>query len=99
MSVLEKEAKALIKKGIYKDKKSLFEDALRALLIYKPGLRVEAAIELYKAKEVSLMKAAEIATLDIESFKDELSRRGLKIEIESPPKDILDKGVSLLLKD
>ncbi len=99
MSILEKEAKALIKRGIYKDEESLFEDALRALLISKPGLKVEAAIELYKAKEVSLMKAAEIASLDIESFKAELSRRGLKIEIESPPKDILDKGVSLLLKD
>lgn len=99
MSILEKEVKALIKKGIYRDEKSLFEDALRALLVSKPGLKVEAAIELYKAKEVSLMKAAEIASLDVESFKDELLRRGLKIEIEPPPKDILDKGVSLLLKD
>jgi predicted HTH domain antitoxin len=98
MNILEKEAKALIKRGIYKDEKSLFEDALRALLVSKPGLRVEAAIELYKAKEISLKKAAEIASLDIESFKDELSRRGLKIELEPPSKDILDKGVSLLLK-
>ena len=96
MNILEKEAKALIKKGIYRDEKSLFEDALRALLVSKPGLKVEAAIELYKAKEVSIMKAAEIASLDIESFKDELSRRGLKIEVEPPSKDILDKGVSLL---
>lgn len=98
MSILEKEGKALIKRGIYKDEKSLFEDALRALLKSKPGLKVEAAIELYKAKEVSIMKAAEIASLDLESFKEELSRRELKIEIESPPKDILNKGVSILLK-
>ncbi len=99
MNILEKEAEALIKKGIYKDEKSLFGDALRALFISKPGLKIEAAIELYRLKEVSLMKAAEIASLDIESFKNELSRRGLKIEVEPPPKDILDKGVSLLLKD
>jgi predicted HTH domain antitoxin len=98
MSILEKEGKALVKRGIYKDEKSLFEDALRALLISKPTLKVEAAIELYKAKEVSLIKATEIASLDIESFKDELSKRGLKIEVEPPSKDILDKGVSLLLK-
>jgi predicted HTH domain antitoxin len=99
MSILEKEAKALIKRGIYKDEKSLFEDALRSLLISKPGLKVEAAIELYKAKEISLIKAAEIASLDIESFKEELSRRGLKIEVEPPPKAILDRGVSVLMKD
>ena len=99
MKMLEKEANALIKRGIYKDEKSLFEDALRALLTSKPGLKVEAAIELYKTKEVSFMKAVEIAGLDIESFKGELSRRGLKIEIEPPSGDILDKGVSLLSKD
>ncbi|MDI6891096.1 MAG: UPF0175 family protein [Thermodesulfovibrionales bacterium] len=95
--ILEKEIDALVKKGVYKDKEAIYTDALRFFFRYRPEIRIEAATELYKSKEVSLSKAAEIAGLDIESFKEELARRGLKIEIEAPDKEALEKGVSLLL--
>ncbi|MDF1534298.1 MAG: hypothetical protein P1P69_07335 [Methanosarcinaceae archaeon] len=36
------------------------EDAFRALLNLKPGLKVEMAIELYLKAEVSLSKSAEM---------------------------------------
>lgn len=95
--ILEKEIDALIKKGVYKDKKAIYTDALRFFFRYRPEIRIEAATELYKSREVSLSKAAEISGLDIESFKEELARRGLKIEIEAPDKKTLEKGVSVLL--
>jgi len=95
--ILEKEINALVKKGIYKNKEAIYADALRFFFRYKPEILIEAAIELYKSREIAFSKAAEIAGLDIESLKEELVRRGLKIEIEAPDKKTLEKGVSLLL--
>ena len=95
--ILEKEANALVKGGIYKDRKAIYTDALRLFFRYRPELRIRAAVELYTSKEVSLSKAAEIACLDIESFKEELARTGLKIEISAPDEETFEKGVSILL--
>jgi predicted HTH domain antitoxin len=94
----DKEIDALIKKGIYKDKDSLYNDALRFLFIYRPELRIESAIELYTSGEISFSKAIEIAGIDIESFKEELKRRGIKIELSAPEKKIIKKGVAAILK-
>ncbi|MCD4845370.1 MAG: UPF0175 family protein [Methanosarcinales archaeon] len=63
----------------YKSVDNLVEDAFRALLNLKPGLEVEMAIELYCREEVSLLKAAEIAGMDMEEFKEILKGRGLKV--------------------
>ena len=95
--ILEKEINALVKKGIYKNKEKIYADALRLFFRYRPELRIEAAVELYISKEVSLAKASEIAELDIESFKEELARRGIEIEIPIPDKETFEKGVKALL--
>jgi len=52
---------------------------------------IEKEIELYKAGEVSLSRAAEIAGMNIEDFKHVLSKRGVKRTIK-PGADI-DKKV------
>ena len=44
-----------------------------------------------------MAKASEIAELDMESFKEELARRGIKIEIPIPDKETFEKGVKALL--
>lgn len=80
----------------YKSKDALVEDALRALLNLKPGLKVEVALELYLREEVSLSKAAEIASMDIESFKDMLKARGLKVGSYIGSKEEIKKGLSLI---
>ncbi|MFZ3060759.1 MAG: DUF2357 domain-containing protein [Candidatus Methanoperedens sp.] len=54
------------------------------------------AIELYKAGEVSLSRAAEIAGINIEDFKQILSNKGIRREIK-PEKDI-DKKVKAIIK-
>ncbi len=48
---------------------------------------IEKEIELYKAGEVSLSRAAEIAGMNIEDFKHVLSNRGVKRTIK-PGADI-----------
>jgi predicted HTH domain antitoxin len=67
----------LIEQGIYRDRESLVEDAMRSLLRSKPELRRRLAIELYQQGEVSLSRAAEIGGLDIESFKELLREAGI----------------------
>lgn len=95
--LIEKEVEALIKRGLYKNKESLYDEALRVLFIYRPELRIESAIELYSSREISLARASEIAAIDIESFKEELKRRRVKIEIHPPHKEVIEKGVSAIL--
>lgn len=80
----------------YRSKDALVEDAFRALLNLKPGLKVEVAVELYLREEVSLSKAAEIASMDIESFKDMLKARGLKVSSYIGSKEEIEKGLSLI---
>ena len=77
-----KELDALVRTDIYRSKEEVISDALSALFILKPNLKIEMAIDLYKNKKVSLWRAADIASLTMEQFKDVLASRSIKIEIE-----------------
>jgi len=79
----DKEIDSLIRLKLYKDRESLIRDAFRALLELKPSLRIEAAIDLYRKKEISLWSAAERAGMNLEEFKDILRGRGIKVEVSS----------------
>ncbi|MBU3966846.1 MAG: UPF0175 family protein [Euryarchaeota archaeon] len=67
--------------NIYHSKEDIITDAIRALLESKPLLKVEIAVGLYKYKDVSLWKAADIAGMTLEEFKEILSNRSIRIEI------------------
>jgi predicted HTH domain antitoxin len=75
---------------------NLIEDAFRALLNLKPGLKVEVAIELYFREEVSLSRAAEIAGMDMEGFKEILKMRGLKVTSYIGSKEDIESGLKLI---
>lgn len=89
--------KILVDMGKYSSREELMEDALRALLRTKPELRMDLAIELYKKREVSLSRAAEICGLNIEDFKELLKERGIKITVPEVTSDELDREVELIL--
>lgn len=89
--------KILVDMGKYSSREELMEDALRALLRTKPELRMDLAIELYKKKEVSLSRAAEICGLNIEDFKELLKERGIKITVPEVTSNELDREVELIL--
>ena len=80
----------------YNSTDNLIEDAFRALLNLKPGLKVEIAIELYFKEEVSLSRAAEIAGMDIEGFKEILKMRGLKVTSYIGSKEDIESGLQLI---
>ena len=81
MASAEEELNALLNADIYGSKDAVISDAMRALLTLKPGLRIEIAIDLYRNGKVTLWKAADIAALSMEEFKDVLASRSIKIEI------------------
>jgi predicted HTH domain antitoxin len=95
MYSVENFQKVLVPK-YYKSKGALIEDALRALLNLKPGLKVEIGVELYLRGDISLSKAAEITGMDIESFKDMLKARGLKISSYIGSKEDFERGLRLI---
>lgn len=94
--IMEKEIMALIRYGYYGSIDEAVRDAFRTLLNAKPDLRTVAAIELYKEREVSLAKAAEIAGVTTIEFKDILADRGIKREAGSRTVEELEKGVELI---
>ena len=87
--------KVLVPK-FYKSEGALLEDALRALLNLKPELKVEIGVELYLSGEVSLSRAAELAGMEFESFKDVLKARGLKISSYLGSKAEIERGLRLI---
>jgi predicted HTH domain antitoxin len=85
------EIDALVRSEIYKSREEIIADAMSALLSMRPGLRIEIAVDLYRNKKVSLWKAAEIAGLCMEEFKDLLCARSIKIEIGGTEEESLSR--------
>lgn len=95
---IDEEVSALISSGAYKSRNDLFMDAYRALIMTKPNLKIKSAVELYKNKKASLSRAAEIAGVHIEEFKEILENAGVKRVVESPSKDELEKECGVILE-
>lgn len=66
--------------GEYEDEDDVLEDAVRELLRHRPALRTSLAVEKYRTGDASLNRAAELAGLSAETFKTELSDRGIDRE-------------------
>ena len=95
MSLTESLPKVLVPK-YYNSRDALVDDAFRALLNLKPGLKLEVAVELYLKGDMSLSKAAEIAGMDIESFKEMLEIRGFKLSSYIGTKEEIEKGLRMI---
>lgn len=96
-SVISKLDEVLIKVGRYHDKDELMEDALRALIRSKPGLRKDLAVELYDRGEISLARGSEIAGLNLEDFKELLLEKDVKIKVPDISSEELDEEVDMIL--
>ncbi len=75
----------------YGSREAVISDAVRALLVLKPGLKMEVALDLYKNGEVSLWRAAEMAGLSLEEFKDLLASRSIRIEVGAGNEESLER--------
>lgn len=91
--LVKKELKVIQSTGFYRDEEEFIKEAINTLLAARKDLRVSVACELYKRDEISLGKACEIASLNIEEMKEVLYKRGIKrsvnvssVEMESMAK-------------
>jgi len=98
LTVMDREIEVLLEKKIYPNKNELLKEAYRSLLRTKPYLKIEAAVELYSRGEISLSKAAEIAGMNFEEFKDELKERGITIKVPAQSVEEIDRSVNYILK-
>jgi len=97
VGVIKEGINSLIRAGYYKDKEKLLDEAFRTMLEVRPALKTEMAIELYKEEKISLSRAAEIAGMSTEGFKNILEQRGIKRIVKAPSEDKIKKGVELII--
>ena len=76
MSSFANDIETIAAVGGYENTDDVLDDAVRELLRQRPELRTSLAIETYRTGGVSLNRAAELAGMSIEAFKDELADRG-----------------------
>ena len=91
--LVKKELKVIQSTGFYRDEEEFIKEAINTLLAARKDVRVSVACELYKRDEISLGKACEIASLNIEEMKEVLYKRGIRrsvnvssVEMESMAK-------------
>jgi predicted HTH domain antitoxin len=70
------------------------QEAVETLFAVRPQLRTEAAVEMFRSGEVSLLRAAEIAGLAFESFRRLLQDRGIPWEIEGESPAQMDQAIA-----
>lgn len=92
------ESSLLIAEGLYQDKEALFQDAWRALLRSKPELKIRLALAKYKRGQVSLTRAAEIAGVDLEEFKEILREAHITLYIPAVGEEVVRQEVEQLLQ-
>lgn len=77
MTELSNDLETIAAIGGYENTDAVVTDAVRELLRQRPELRLSVAIEKYRSEDVSLNRAAELAGVSAEQFKDELGQRGI----------------------
>lgn len=86
--LLEDELQAVVQAGGYRSEQEAVRHALEVLLTANPHLRTQTAVELYRRGKVSLSRAAEIAQLELETFKEQLAAKDLMLEVDEAPDDV-----------
>jgi predicted HTH domain antitoxin len=88
LDLLDDELGAVVRAGDYQSKEEAIGHALEVLLAANPPLRVKTAVELYRRDKVTLARAAEIAGLELETFKERLAEREGPRHIDAPPEEV-----------
>jgi Arc/MetJ-type ribon-helix-helix transcriptional regulator len=88
LELLEDEIKAVVQAGAYNSKEEVIGHALEVLLAAYVPLRIDTAVELYRQGTVTIARAAEIAGLELEAFKDQLAEHNVPIQTDETPEEI-----------
>ena len=63
--------------GLYESAAEFISEAIKTLWVARKDLRLEVACRLYAQGDISIGKACEMADVDMERFKDMMSKFGL----------------------
>ena len=88
VELLEDELKAVVQAGAYTSTEEAISHALEVLLAAHTPLRINTAVELYRQGTVTLCRAAEVARLELEAFKDQLATHHVPIQADETPEEI-----------
>jgi len=90
--IVDQQLEAVLRAGVFRDREHAIREAMQTLFTVRPQLRTEAAIELFRSGEISLLRAAEMAGLDFESFRLLLRDRAIPWEIEAQTSAEMDRA-------
>lgn len=96
MAIQDIELAALIKAGVFRNKREAVAEALRLMFATRPQLRLEAAIQLFKDEMVTLGRAAELAGLTRWEFEAILADRGIERVVACNTVENLERQVKAL---
>jgi len=96
--LLEYGVRAAVRAGLFRNEKEALREAVNTWFAVKPNLRLEVAIELFREREVTLDRAAEIGGLNRWTFHDLLRQRGIKVEIQAEPASALAAAAAAIRK-
>lgn len=89
-----RELDIILELGHWTTPDEVISDALDRLLDAYPALRRAVAVELFRQDQISLSRAAEIAGVDIWTFKEMLAAEGVEITVEANTTAELDEMIS-----
>lgn len=69
---------ALVDAGLYPDEQTVIREAMRALWLEYPQVRIEWAVHQYQTQDISLAKAAALANVSFDRMKELLLQRGIQ---------------------
>lgn len=88
LELLEDELRAVVRAGGYRSRKEAVGHALEVLLTANPHLRMSTAVELYHRRKVTLSRAAEVAGMELEAFKERLAKEGVPLRVDESPEEV-----------
>jgi predicted HTH domain antitoxin len=93
--LLEDELNAVTRVGNYGSQAQAIGHVLELLLVANPRLRIDTAMELYRQDRVTLTRAAEIAGLELDTFKQRLAEQNIAIAVDELPDEVRE-GADLI---
>jgi predicted HTH domain antitoxin len=91
--IVDQQLDAVVRAGLFRDRQHALQEAMQTLFIVRPQLRTEASIELFRAGDISLLRAAEMAGLDFESFRLLLRDRAIPCEVHAESSEDMDQSL------
>lgn len=87
-TLLERELAATVRAGLFRNEAEAVREVLETFFKAKPQYRIEAALAMWKADEVSIERAAEIAGMNFFLFRNLMIERGITVVVDVDEEEV-----------